>query len=114
MTGNMSKSVFDNYECDGQMSIFDSLEMLPEEDMIAKLERRTGIKFKYIDEFWGWEYKKKGYTIRVEYSRYQIGDYNKFIGCSLDYKHGGSSCPCDSINEAADKIIKYLKEIEGK
>ena len=104
--------IYDNYECDGQMSILDCLEILPEEEMIAKIERRTGIKFKYRDDFWGWEYKKKGYTIRVEYGRYQLGDYNRFIGCSFDYKNGGSSCPCDSIREAADRINKYLKMIE--
>ena len=104
-------SVYDNYECEGQMSMFDSLEMLPEEDMIAKLERRTGIKFKYRDDFWGWEWKKKGCTIRVEYSRY-FGEEERFISCSLDYKNGGSSCPCDSIDEAVDRINRYLKVVE--
>ena len=104
--------VFDNYECDGQMSIADCLEMLPEEDMIAKLERRTGIKFTYRDDFWGWEYKKKGYVIRVEYGRYEIGDCNRFIGCSMDWNHGGSSCPCDSLKEAVDRINRYLNDIE--
>lgn len=105
-------STFDNYVCDGQMTIFDSLEILPEEDMVSKVEKETGLKFNYRDDFWGWEYKKRDFKIRIEYGRYSFGDFDRFIGCSIDEKDGGSSCPCDSIEEVVKRIKGYLERRE--
>ena len=93
-------STFDNYVCDGQMSLFDSLETIPEEEMVSRIGDALGIKFEYRDSLWGWVYKKKGHTLSVHYSRYNFGDHERFIACSDDEKMGGHSGPMDSIEEA--------------
>ena len=100
-------SVFDNYECDGQMSLFDNLETLPEEDMAARIGDALGIKFTYRDAFWGWEYKKKNTVLRIEYARYSIDDHRKHIGCSINHKTSGAAVPCDSVEEAIEWFKKY-------
>lgn len=107
-------SVFDNYECEGQISMFDSFETMPEEDAVVKIGKACGIEFKKRDDFWGWEYKKKSSVIRVHYGRYVFDDCDKFISCSVDHKMGGSSCPCDSFDETIRRVKGYLKEINGE
>lgn len=103
--------VYDNYVCDGQMSIFDSLETLPEQDMIDRLENACGITLKPQGDG-SYEFKRKGFTIRVYYGRYRIDDETKYIGCSLGHKTGGCSCPCDTVDEAIKRIWSYLHTIE--
>ena len=104
-------SVFDNYVCDGQMTLFDSLETLPEIDMVNRIENETGITLTPQGDG-SYEYRRKGYTIRVYYGRYRIDDETKYIGCSLGHKTGGCSCPCDTVDEAIKRIWLYLHTIE--
>ena len=104
-------NVFDNYECDGQMTLFDSLETLPEIDMVNRIENETGITLTPQGDG-SYEYRRKGYTIRVYYRRYRIDDETKYIGCSLNHKTGGCSCPCDTIDEAIKRIKSYLHDIK--
>lgn len=96
---------WDNYECDGQMTIFDflpeqDLDDIPEEDMVEQIGAALGIKFKYEDDFWGWCYRQKKMSLRVHYSHYSFGDHRKFISVSADCPMGGSSGPMDTIEEA--------------
>lgn len=100
-------SAFDNYTCDGQMTLFDNLETLPEEDMAKQVGDGLGIKFTYRDAFWGWEYKKKKTTLRIEYSRYTVDDCRKHIGCSIEHKTSGAACGCDTVEEAVSWFQKY-------
>ena len=104
-------SVFDNYFCDGQMSLFDNPETLPETDMICRLEKELGINFTPQGDG-SYEYRLKKYTIRVYYGRYRIGDETKYIGCSLNHSMGGCSCPCDTVDEAIKRVRSYLHQIE--
>lgn len=96
---------WENYECEGQMTIFDflpeeELDDIPEQDMVERIGAALGIKFEYKDEFWGWYYKQKGKTLRLQYSNYAFGDERRFISVSAEFKNGGSSGPMDSIEEA--------------
>ena len=103
-------SVYDNYKCEGQMTLFDSLETVPEEEMVSRVGKALGIKFEYRDSLWGWVYKKKGHTLTIHYSRYSFGDHEKFIACSDDEKFGGHSGPMDSIDEA----IRFFERNKGE
>ena len=108
-------SAFDNYVCDGQISMFDSIEMMSEEDIVERIGNEVGIKFTKYDDFWGWIYKTKTARIRLGCSRYSFGDERRFISCSYDYKNGGQSGPCESIEQAVNTVRMYLERMkDGK
>ena len=96
---------WDNYECEGQMSIFDflpveDLDELPEEDMVRQIGAALGIEFKYEDDLWGWTFRQKKKVLSVHYSNYSFGDCRRFISVSANCATGGCSGPMDSIEEA--------------
>lgn len=96
---------WDNYTCEGQMTIFDflpemDLDDVPEENMVEQIATALGVKFEYEDEFWGWCYRQKKLCLRVNYSHYSFGDFRKFISVDASCPTGGSSGPMDSIEEA--------------
>ena len=96
---------WDNYECEGQMSIFDflpaeDLDDIPEETMVERIGAALGIKFNYEDDLWGWTYRQKKKVLSVHYSNYSFGDFRRFISVSADCQMGGCSGPMDSIEEA--------------
>lgn len=101
---------WDNYTCDGQMTLFDNLETLPEEEMVSRIGDALGIKFTYKDDLWGWVCKRKGHTLAVKYSRYSFGDFERFISCSDEEKMGGHSGPMDSVDEA----IRFFETGKGE
>lgn len=100
-----SEMVWDNYECDGQMNIFDFLpdekfDDMPESEMVERIGGALGIKFEYRDDLWGWVYREKNMTLSVHYGNYSFGNHEKFISVSADSSKGGSSGPMDSLEEA--------------
>lgn len=98
---------------DGQMSIWDfikpkelSLDDIPEAEMVRQISAATGLDFKYIDDFWGWQVKVKKVTFAVKYDNYRMEDNtDRFIGADWQTTTQGSSVPCDSIPRA----IKFFQ-----
>ena len=85
----------------GQMSLFDNLETLPEEDMVSRIGDALGIEFKYKDDMWGWEHHiSKNHVYRIQYGRYSVDDHDRFISCEISHGHSGACAPMDSIEEA--------------
>lgn len=102
--------VWDNYECDGQMNIFDflpdeSFDNMPESEMVERIGGALGIKFEYRDDLWGWVYQEKNKTLSVHYSNYSFGNHERFISVGASSSTGGSSGPMDSLEEA----IKFAR-----
>lgn len=51
--------------------------------------------------------KQKPYRITLEYLNY-TADNRQFISVNIDYHNGGSSCPCDSREEAVEHLKREL------
>lgn len=103
----------DQDQLPGQMNIFDfltpleiPLDDLPEDEMVKMIAEATGLDFKYIDDFWGWQFKKQNVTFSVHYSNYNMTDSTaRFISTGFDTLKQGVGSPCDSIEEA----IRFFK-----
>lgn len=96
-----------------QLSIFDSLEMIPEEEMVRQIGEALGIKFTYREDWKEWQYKIKKVTLSVHYGRYMCHDLygERFIGVSTSHSLGGSSGPMDSIEEAVNFARAGMKNL---
>lgn len=103
---------------EGQMTIFDiikpnSLDDLPEEEMVKQVSDATGLNFKYRDDFWKWECKVKDVRFSLHYSNYSIDDKRRFISCGYDRKaKEGCGSPIDSLEEAIAFFRKAKERYE--
>lgn len=99
-----------------QMTIFDylpsELETTPRETIVEMISNALGLKFKYNERFEDYSTKLNGFTISFEFLRYDtIGenDGDLFIGVGIEDNHGGFGCPCDSIEEAIERLKAGMK-----
>lgn len=113
----------DQDQLPGQMTIFDflkpqerPLEDLPEDEMVKMITDATGLNFRHIDSFWGWQCKRRGVTFSVQYDNY-TENFRRFIGADWQTNKQGQSSPCNSVQEAIDffrKAIRRLDKASGK
>ena len=103
----------------GQMTIFDfltpperPLEDLPESEMVKMITDATGLKFRFIDSFWGWQVKERGVLFSVQYDNYLVDDKRRFIGADWNANHQGQCSPCDSVQEAIDFFRKAIRRLD--
>ena len=105
----------------GQMTIWDflpseSLEDIPEEEMVQRIGNAIGVAFTWNDFFKEYRTKVGKWTLSVEYSRYFVDDEDnegrgaRFIGCDYQTNHCGKSAPCDSIEEAITWFLNNKEE----
>ena len=107
-----------------QMTIWDflkedSLETLPEEDMVRQVGAALGVVFKK-DQFFGDYRAKVGKAILcVEYSRFSADGVesefkkgDRFIGCDIMHGTSGASAPCLSVKEAIEWFELYRRKYE--
>lgn len=111
---------------DGQLSLFDFPEYLPEVDFeTMPIERaaeiignRTGLKFKLDESFnknkESYSAKKKGLEVRIEFANYFSGvrDGRRHLGVDYSFKTQGGACPCESIDEAVSYIKRQMAAVE--
>ena len=95
-----------------QMTLFNCLETIPEEDMVKQIGNALGIKFEKRDDLWGWVYKVKKITCSIHYSRYNFEPYERFISTSISGPTGGSSGPMDTIEEAISFMRSGMQQWE--
>ena len=93
-----------------QMTLFDCLETIPEEDMVKQIGDALGVEFKKEDELWGWVYKVKKIKCSLHYSRYSFEPYERFISTSVSGPTGGSSGPMDTIEDAISFMKSGMKQ----
>lgn len=93
-----------------QMTLFDCLETIPEEDMVKQIRDALGITFTKRDDLWGWIYKVKRITCSIHYSRYSFEPYERFISTSIQGPTGGSSGPMDTIEDAISFMRSGMKQ----
>lgn len=111
----------DNYECDGQLDIFDvmstdtDIRTMDESDIMQIISQRIGGELRY-DEFFG-DYRAKVGRLRIEceLSTYMDSDVKCIlVGYTLGNGNGGGGS-CDSIDEAVEYFRKKIKgEQNGK
>lgn len=102
-----------------QMTIFDflkspSLDDLPEEEMVRRVSEATGLLFKLDSDSRldsnHYEAKKGKARFSVQYSNYDLMDNkNRFIGIGWDTPKAGGGSPCDSLDEAIEKMRTYMQ-----
>lgn len=94
-----------------QMTIFDfipsELETTPLEEAVKRIGEALGLKFSWNNYLEHYEAKIKQYTVDVYYGRYSYKERQgeRYIGCGISNRLGGSHGPQDSIEEA----IGFLK-----
>lgn len=106
-----------------QMNIFDfmdpvgdvSLEDLPEDEMISMISRQTGLEFKHDDHLDVYQTIIKHQKIWVHYSMYhqsvpECGS-RRFISVAYITNKGGAGGPCDSIQQAVERVKQYEQSI---
>lgn len=105
----------------GQMTIFDfiqteypTLTEITEAEAVRIVGESVGVEFKFRDDFWGWEYKpNKKVTCRMQYDNYLFDNNDLFLGVDIGMSLGGSSMPCDTLEEAVrffkNEIPRYLE-----
>lgn len=102
-----------------QMTIFDylgeqELENMTEEEMVAEVGARLGLKFTLNPNYHEYICKYKGRTCTVSFDNYNTGDDRqgkRFISAGYETKTGGTSGPRDSVDEA---VRWFFKRMEGK
>lgn len=111
MTDGVQMSIFDFISPDDERSIDD----IPEAEMVKMIADATGLDFKYIDDFWGWQFKKRKVTFSVKYSNYNMTDSTaRFISTDFNTPKQGAGSPCDSIEEAIRFFKRALIWLDGK
>lgn len=104
----------------GQMTIWDflhpseTLEDIPEEEMVRRVGDAIGVRFAYNDFFGDYRVKVGKWTLSIEYSHYSFGDGALFIGTSIDSTTGGCSSPRDSIDEAVEFFLRNKERTYGR
>lgn len=105
----------------GQMSIYDWLgslqEIYPDINSISEAEavqivsEKTGIPFKYRDDFWGWQAKQGKSTIRLKYNNFSVGNHERFFGLDASTNIEGIGCPCSGIEEVIKRVEAWIERI---
>lgn len=108
------------FQLEGQMSIFDFPEALPDDepyiDRVARtIKEETGISFEKKDEELTRTYGT--YTLRVHLLHYNTTDERngrQFISVGYFGAEEGASCPCDSLEEAVNHVKQCVETIKAK
>lgn len=101
-----------------QMTIWDyfreleSLDNLPENEMVHRIEGKTGLRFSFKENVkWSelnyYEAKDKGVEYLLHYDTY-MNTSVRFIAVGWNYKTSGGGAPCDSVDEAVEKLKAYM------
>lgn len=111
----------DNYECEGQMDIFDFLktgedwEEMPEEEVVKTIGERVGVGFKWNAFLGQWEGKVGKVKLDVSFSHFKgINDDRKFISSGWSVKNGGGGSPCESIDESVRFLRAAIERGKGE
>ena len=101
-----------------QISIFEYLEQTDRsfEDMtVQEIAQTIADKFGKKAEKLRFEgyygFKMGNCAVEVHKSRYNplVNNGAWHIGVSLEYKNGGMSCPCDSLDEAINRVERWIE-----
>lgn len=99
-----------------QMTIFDlepsELETTPKEEIASRIGAALGLNFKWNERFQEYSTKLRGFTISFDFLRYDTIDERNgdlFIGVGIEDGHGGFGSPCDSIEEAIERLKAGMK-----
>ena len=118
-------SMFEFIDELNQTSLFDfipdntsELDTLSEHDMIKAISEATGLIFSKHEADWlksGYsEFKaKRGkYTFSAHFSNYfpEVNEGKKHISIGFSYNLGGGGSPCDSLEEAINRMKYYIQE----
>lgn len=105
-----------------QLTIFDYLEDEDlevtednENEIVKRLSEKTWLDFAKKD-LRGFKYylaKVGKIDIELNFSTYYESTKH-FVGVSWNYKTSGGSAPCDTLNEAYEKIKTYIKRAEAE
>ena len=104
-------TIFDVFQIDTEEH---DIQTLPEDDMIRIISERTGLVFKTVPnlteetQYKWYEAKQKKILVDVHYSHYFDGN-KRFIGVGINCGNEGCGCPCDSLDEAINKIRRNIK-----
>lgn len=109
---------FDNYECDGQLSIFDLVQpdypdfrTMAEEEIVQYIGNVVGLRFVYNSYLEQWEAKRGKGTFSIHLSHYKgMNNNDLFISCGYHNSTSGWGCPCDSMEEAIKRIRKVMDD----
>lgn len=114
------KRVDDDFQLEGQMSIFDFPEVLPDDEPYIDRVKRT------IKEELGIDFCNEGdrlirtcgqYSIQVSIGHYSTHDENngrQYISVGYHSTEEGASCPCDSLEEAVKHVKSCLDTVKEK
>lgn len=117
-----------NYECDGQMSIFEFLPQeddfctMPEAEVMEIISQRIGVKLQYTnysnkyDKLHDYSAKVGKMNINASIDTYvttlggdsKVIEGHKFISVGWGNSTSGGGRPCDSIDEAVEYLLKAL------
>lgn len=92
----------------------ETLEDIPEDEMVRRVGDAIGVKFTYSDFFDDYRVKVGKWTLSIEYSHYSFGDEALFIGVGIDSSKGGCGCPSDSIDEAVQFFLQKKERTYGR
>lgn len=105
-----------------QLSLFDS-EALPdinsitEEQAVALVGERIGVKFQYSDFYNLWRAKIGKMEIDMNYGHYSFGDKRLYVGVGFTYNepndYCGGSAPCDKLERAIDWLKDKIRRYNG-
>ena len=102
----------------GQLSIFDYMKPkelydLSEAEMIKRLSERTGLNFIYVPL--RWTETKGEYKATVKKAEFTAGydcyadSMTRFIAIEWAVFTSGGGSPCDSIDEAVERLKYYIE-----
>jgi len=117
--------MFENYVCDGQMSIFDIMtietpahdfETMSIEEAARLIGEATGLSFKLNDRFEIMNNKiyiakAKGYIVSINFNHFSpsVRNGRRYLGTQVDKGTSGCGSPCESIEEAIKWIKRSMK-----
>lgn len=110
----------EDFQLEGQMSIFDFPEALPDDepyiDRVARtIKEETGISFEKKNEELTRTYG--ALTLRIHLGHYKTNDERngrQFISVGYFGAEEGASCPCDSLEEAVNRVKSSIETIKAK
>lgn len=106
------------YECDGQMSIYDFMKPtypdindIPEEEAVRIVGEAIGMEFFYSTKFQDWRSLKKGIVLTMEYGHFTLDDnHDLFLGTGYNTRNAGGGSPCDGIEEAINWFRRVMDD----